>query len=132
MAGAGLSGNTLNPLFAAVEGLGDGGVGLVAAGRAHPLILVVDAGRCIQRLFQASCTVQWAGSPLSINVAHRLWNIDRPLGADFLHDGRHGEEWRKVIRPDRLAGSRVQNRGRGIWQVGDDVVPGFGYFVLVQ
>ena len=107
-------------------------LGLWLPGRADPLILVVDAGRRIQRLFQASCTVQWTGSPLSINVAHRRWNIDRPLGADFLHDRRHGEEWREVIRSDRLAGSRVQNRSRGIWRVGDDVVLGSGYVVLVQ
>ena len=47
--GAGLGGQLLHPGLGVVVGLGHGGVGLVAAGRADALVLVVDAGRRPER-----------------------------------------------------------------------------------
>ena len=50
LAGAGLGADLLDPGLRVVEGLRHGGVGLVAAGRAHALVLVVDARRRVERL----------------------------------------------------------------------------------
>ena len=52
LAGAGLRAEARDLLLLVVVGLRDGGVGLVAAGRAHALVLVVDARRRAERLLE--------------------------------------------------------------------------------
>ena len=54
LAGAGLGGDALDALLLVVVGLGDGRVGLVAAGRADALVLVVDLGRGVRAFLEAA------------------------------------------------------------------------------
>ena len=63
LARAGLGGDALDALHLVVVGLRDGGVGLVAAGRADALVLVVDVRRGVERLLQFARrgTPAWAG-----------------------------------------------------------------------
>ena len=130
--GTGFSGDARDPGFLVVERLGHGGVGLMAAGWADALVLVVDARRGAERLFQPAGTIQRAGPPLPVDVPHRLWNFDVPFGGDFLLDQRHGEQWRQIVRADRLQGTGVQYRRRRRRQIGDQIVPIFRHPVFVE
>ena len=103
LAGAGLGRDALDAGFLVVERLRERGVGLVAAGRADALVLVVDVGRRIERLLQAVGAVQRAGPVQPIGVADRLGDLDLALAGDLLADEGHREERRQVVRPDRLA-----------------------------
>ncbi len=58
LARAGLGGDLPDAGLPVVEGLRHRGVRLVAAGRAHALVLVVDAGRRLQRLLEAAGAVE--------------------------------------------------------------------------
>ena len=58
LAGAGLGGQAGHALFHVVVGLGNGGVGLVAAGRADAFIFVVDLGRRVQCRFPAASPIE--------------------------------------------------------------------------
>ena len=57
LAGAGFRGEALDPFLFVVVGLGDGGVGFVAPGRAHAFIFVINPGGGFQGLLQPS----WPG-----------------------------------------------------------------------
>src|SRR4028118_1788480 len=54
LSGAGLGGEAPHALLLVVEGLGDGGVRLVGARRAHALVLVVDVSGGVEDLLQAA------------------------------------------------------------------------------
>ena len=125
LAGAGLGGDLLDAGLLVVERLRHRGVGLVAAGGRDALVLVVDLGRRLQRLFQPARAEQRRGAPLAVDVAHRARDLDLALGADLLHDQLHGKQRREVVRPDRLLGAGVQHRRRRRGQVRHDVVPVF-------
>ncbi len=115
-----------------VESLCDRGVRLVAAGRAHALVLVVDLRRRIERLLQAARAVQRARAPVAIDVAHRLGDLDVALGRDLLHDERHREQRREVVGSHRLHRARVKDRRRRRRQVGNQVVPALGQTGFVE
>ena len=76
--------------------------------------------------------MQWTWTPLPVDVADGFWDIDLPLRTDLLHDGGHREQRCQVIGTDRLARTRMDHRCRWFGQVGDNVVPGLGYLVLIQ
>ena len=103
LAGAGLGGEALHALLLVVQGLRDGGVRLVAAGRADALVLVVDVGRRIERALEAMGAVQRARPIEPVGVADGLGDLDLALGRDLLADERHREQRREVVRADRLA-----------------------------
>ena len=132
LARAGFRGDALYALFLRVEGLGHGGVRLVAAGRADAFVLVIDAGGRIQRLFQAPGTVQRRGPPLPQDVPYRFGDIDIAFAADFLLDNSHREQGGQVIRGNRLPRARMQHRRGCFGQIGDDVIPGPGQVLFVQ
>ncbi len=132
LAGAGLGGEALYPFLLVVIGLRDGGVRLVGAGRADAFVFVVDARGGIEGLLQAAGAKEGGGSPLAVDVAHFVWDVDVALGTDFLHDQGHGEERREIIRPDGLSGSGMKGGGQRNLQVGLDVVPGGGDLCFIQ
>ena len=111
-------------LFLVVEGLGDRGIGLVAAGGTDALVFVEDAGGRSERLLEPPGAIERRRAPQSIDVANRRRDFDMPLAADLLADKGHRKERREIGRADRLPGSRVEHRRRRRRQVGDDVVPG--------
>ena len=123
LAGSCLGRQALHALGLVEVRLGDGRVGLVAAGRTDALVLVVDVGRRLERRLQAVGAIERRRPVEGIGVAHRTGDLDLALGAHFLADEGHGEERREVGGPDRLARAGVQHRGRRRRQVGRDVVP---------
>ena len=132
LAGAGLGGQLGDALGLVVVSLGDGGVGLVAAGRAGALVLVVDAGRCIEDALQPPRPVQGRRAPHAVDVAHLLGDFDGALGAHLLADQGHREKRRQVLGTDGLAGAGIEHRRQGLRQVGGDVVPTLGYVAFVE
>ena len=124
LAGAGLGGEALGAVLLVVKGLRDGGVGLVRAGRADALVLVVDVRGRVERLLQAARAEERRGTPLRVDLAHRAGNLDLALGADLLQDEAHGKERREIVGAERLQRAGVQRRRHGLGQVGGDVVPG--------
>ena len=121
---AGLGRDALHPGFDVVERLRHRGVGLVAAGRAHALVLVVDARRRLQHLLEPARAVQRGRAPLLVDFANRARDLYLTLGRDLLRDQRHREERREIIRAHRLLRARVEHRGRRRRQVRQYVVPG--------
>ena len=132
LAGPGLGGQLGDALRLVVVRLRDGGVGLVRAGRAAALVLVVDPRRGAQVLLQPPGPEQRGGPPQPVDVQHRLRDRDVPFRRDLLLDQRHREQRGEGVRADRLVGARVQRRGRGRGQVGDDVVPLPGQLGFLQ
>ena len=59
----------LDALHLVVVGLGDGGVGLVAAGGADALVLVVDVGRRVERLLQPAGADERRRPPDAVDLA---------------------------------------------------------------
>src|SRR3990170_709304 len=123
LAGAGLGRQPRHAGLLVVVGLRDGRVGLVAAGRAHALVLVVDARRRAERLLEPPRAVERRRPPQAVEGAHGLGDLDPALLADLLLDQLHREQRRQVLGPDRLAGAGVQRRRQGGLEVGLDVVP---------
>ena len=132
LAGAGLRRDPRDALLLVEERLGERRVGLVAARRAHALVLVVDVRGRIERLLQPVRPVQGRRPVERVRLAHRIGDLDLPVGADLLEDEAHREQRREVGGPDRLVGPRVERRGRGRPEVGGDVVPGPRDPVLVE
>ena len=114
----------MTPGLLVVEGLGERGVRLVAAGRADALVLVVDVGRRIERLLEAVGPIQRAGTVQAVRVADRFGDLDLTLARHFLADEGHREERGQVVGPDRLVRAGVERRRGRDRQVGRDVVPG--------
>jgi hypothetical protein len=71
--------------------LRNGGVGLVGAGRGHPLILIIDFSGGLQRRLKPMGTIQRRWAPQLISFEHLVGNIDPALAADFLLDESHGK-----------------------------------------
>jgi hypothetical protein len=115
-----------------VEGLGDGGVRLVGAGRAHALVLVVDVGRGVEELLQAAGAEEGGRAPERVDLAHLFRDRDVGLGRDLLADDLLGEDRRESLGPDGLHGRRVERRLQLKRQVRHDVVPGLGDALLVE
>jgi hypothetical protein len=113
-----------HPFLAVEEGLGEGGVRLVAAGRTHALVLVVDVGRRIEGPLEAPSPVERRRPIEGVGLANRLRDLDLALAAHLLGDEGHREEGRQVVGPDRRAGAGMEDRRRRDGEVGDDVVPG--------
>ncbi len=132
LARAGLRREARHAFLLVVEGLCDRGVRLVRAGGRDALVLVVDAGRGIERLLQAAGAVERCRPPLAIDRPHLLGDRDEAIRRDLLQDDLHREERREVVRPDRLPGSRVENGRRRLGEVGRDVVPGLRKPALVE
>ena len=123
LAGAGLGRDPGDALLPVVVGLGHGGVRLVAAGGAHAFVLVVDPGGGIEQALEPARPVERRRAPQAVDVAHLVGDRDPRLPADLLRDQRHREQGCQVVRADRLQGSRMQRRGRGLGQVRREVVP---------
>src|ERR1019366_9884941 len=75
LAGTRLRGDALDPLLAVVVGLGNGGVGLVRAGRGDGLVLVVDPRRGVERLLEAAGTNQGSRAPEAEDVEDRARDV---------------------------------------------------------
>lgn len=126
LAGAGFGDDAFDAGFFIIEGLGDGGVGFMAAGGADAFVFVVDAGGGIEGLLEASGTEEGGWAPLAVDIADGLRDFDFSFRGYFLLDQGHGEERGEVFGADGLFCARVQDRGQGFGQVGCDVVPAFG------
>lgn len=126
LAGAGFGDDAFDACFLIVEGLGDGGIGFVAASGADAFVFVVDAGGGIEGLLEASGTEEWGWAPLAVDIADGFRYFDFAFCGDFLLDQGHGEERGEVFGADGLLCTRVEHRGQGFGQVGRDVVPAFG------
>src|ERR1700688_1197183 len=85
---AGLSNESANSGKMVVVGLRDSSVRLMRTGRAHTLILVVDARRSPERFLQTSRAVKRSRTPTAIDLAHRLGNRNPSLSRNFLLDDR--------------------------------------------
>ena len=132
LARAGLGGQALDAGLLVVESLRDRGVGLVAAGGAHALVLVEDFGGRAQGFFEPVRAEQRRGAPELVDLAHGLGDLDLALGADFLQDQFHREQGRQVVRAHGLVRAGVQHGRQGLGQVGLEVVPGLGHLALLQ
>ena len=106
---------------AVVEGLRDGRVRLVAAGRADALVLEIDARRGVERLLQRRRPVERAGAVDPVRLTNLLRDLDQRIGAHLLPDQLHREERRQGLRPDRLTRPGVERWRQRLGQVGRDV-----------
>ena len=104
----------------------------MAAGGAHALVFEVDVGRCVEHFLQPPGADQRARAVQAISLADRLGDLDLALGAHFLADEGHGEEWRQIARADGLSRSRMKDRLGRHREVGDDVVPALRDALLVE
>ena len=130
LTGAGLRRDTLAAVLRAVERLRYGGVGLVRAGRAAALVLVVDAHALEpERLLEAIGPHERRRAPDPVGLAHLLGDLVLSLARDLLEDDRHREQRREILGPDGLvrAGMKRWRRQR---QVRAEVVPVGGQRVL--
>ena len=124
LAGSRLGRQAAHALLLVVVGLRERRVRLVAAGRAHALVLVVDVGRRIEGLLEPVGAIQRARAVEPVRVADRLGDLDLALGTDLLADERHREQRREVVRAERPERARMQIRRRRHGEVRGDVVPG--------
>ena len=76
LAGAGFRGQPSNAVGFVVVSLGDGGVGLVAAGGTDALVLVVDVGGGIEGTFEPAGAEERGRPPQPIHVAHLVGDLD--------------------------------------------------------
>ncbi len=132
LAGAGLGGDALDARELVVVGLRDGGVRLVAAGRAEAFVLVVDAGGSAERLLQPMGAEERAGAPEPVDVLHVVRDLHPRLHRHFLLDQLHGEDRGQGLRADRLAGSGMKRGGQRRGQIGLDVVPALGHLTFAK
>ncbi len=127
LAGAGLGAQPLDPELLVVPGLGDGGVGLVTAGRRDALVLVVDPRRRAERLLQRVGPPQGRRPPAGQQLEDAVRDVDPAVLTDLLLDEVHGEDRRQGVRADGLpVGS--EGRRRRFRQIGGEVVPLAGHF----
>src|SRR6266478_5921 len=103
--------------------LRDGRVRLVAAGRAHALVLVVDVRRRAEGLLEAARAIERRRPPQPIDVTDLVRDLDPALLADLLLDQLHRKQRRQILRPDRVLRPGVEHRRRRRLEVGLDVVP---------
>ena len=84
LAGAGLGREPGHALGLVVVRLRQGRVGLVAAGRAAALVLVVDVGRRIERRLESMRAIERRRPIERVRVEHRLGDLDLAVGAHDL------------------------------------------------
>ena len=132
LAGPGLRRQLPDPGLGVVVGLGYRRVGLVAAGGADPLVLVVDPRRRIERPLQAVRPEQRARPPLAVDVEDRSGDVDEPVRRDLLEDEVHREQRGEVVGARRLQGARMQGGRWRARQVGHEVVPGRRHLRFVE
>ena len=132
LTGTGLGGELPDSLDRVVERLGHRRVGLVRAGRAHALVLVVDAGRGIEEPLEPAGPEEGTRAPEAIDVEHLSGDVDMTVRGDLLTDQRHREEGGQIVGAHRLAGTGVQGWWRGFGQVRYDVVPLGRHLALVE
>jgi hypothetical protein len=132
LAGARLRAQPPHPLGRVVERLGHGRVGLVRPGRRYRLVLVVDAGGCVQGLLEPPGPDERGGPPQPKDVDHLAGHVDPRLGGHLLGDQGHGEQRGQVVGPDGLACPRVQRRLERRRQVRHHVEPRLGKAVAGQ
>ena len=95
-------------------------------GGAAALVLVKDAHALgqVQRPLQPVRPVQRRRPPQPVDGEDLLRDRDETLCRHLLTDDRHWEEGSQIIRTDRLVGTRMEDGGRWLRQVGRQVVPG--------
>ena len=132
LAGAGLRGELLHPSKLVVVRLRNSRVGLVAARRAHPFVLVIDVCRRAERLLEAVGAEQRRRPPLAIHVKDGPGDVDVAVLGDLLQDQVHREERSEVVGSRWLERSGVKGRRWRLGQVRHDVVPGRRHLGLVE
>ena len=132
LARAGLGREPRPPLLLVVVRLSHGRVRLVAAGRTDALVLVEDPRAGADRRLQPVRTEERRRAPEAVDLEDILRDLDLRLFAHLLADQLEREERREVVRPDRLAGTRMQHRLRRTRQIGADVVPAARKLALVE
>ena len=130
LARAGLGGDALDPRLFIVIGLRDGRVRLVAAGRAHAFVFVIDLRGRAQGLFEPVGPEHRRRPPERVDVEDLLRDIDPARRAHFLFDERHGKDGLEVVRSDGLLRARVERRLGQVRHVRHDVVPLGRYFLV--
>ena len=124
LSGPCLRGEPPNPGLFVVVGLGHGGVGLVAAGRADTLVFVVNMCRRIERFLQAPSAIERGWPPQAINLPHGVRDGNFLFSCSLLLQDLIAEQRRQIRRSNRLVRDRVQRRRRGMRQERDNVEPG--------
>ena len=104
----------------------------MAAGGAASFPFVVDFCGCFECCFEASGSVQGAGSPDTVDVSYFGWDGDVSVGAGFLFDESEGEDWFEVVWGNGLSGLWVEGWVKGCFEVCLDVVPVFWDVVFVK
>ena len=122
---------TFNPELLIVPRLRNRRIGLVAAGRAHSLVLVVDMRRRSQRLLQSMSPVQRRGPPLIQYLQYLLRDIDPSILTDLLLDQVHRKNRSQHVGRDRVA-VRPQRRLQRSWQIGCEIIPLPGDIFFIQ
>src|SRR5436309_10567941 len=110
LAGAGLGADPRDAFRLVVVRLPHRRVGLVAAGRAHALVLVVDVRGRAERFLQTARAIERRGAPQAIDVADLLGNLDPALLADLLLAELRREERRQSLRADRVLRPGMEHR----------------------
>jgi hypothetical protein len=131
LSGAGFGGEAFGAGDLVVVGLGDGGVGLVAAGGGDAFVLVVNPRGGLEDLLEPPRAVQRRRPPQRKNLQHLARDVDPPLRADLLLYEAHGEHRRQHVGRDRLA-VRAKRGRHGVGQVGRQVVPLPRHLAFVQ
>src|SRR3972149_2899155 len=90
---------TFGSFLHVVVGLGNRRVGLVAAGRADALVLVVDLGRRLQGLLESDRSDKGSGSPKLVGFPHFFRDVYPSILAELLCEDLFG----KYLRDDPWA-----------------------------
>ncbi|OPZ67260.1 MAG: hypothetical protein BWY83_02657 [bacterium ADurb.Bin478] len=131
LAGAGFGGDFFNAERLVEIGLGNGGVGFMAAGRIDAFIFIVNPCRRAQRLLQRAGAVQRRRPIHGVQFEHLFRNVDPAVGADLLLDEVHRKHRRQFFRCKRFA-VRTQRRQHGFGKVGVEIVPLTRHLILSQ
>src|SRR2546426_5055324 len=123
LARARLRGEARDFLALVVISLSHSGVWFVAAGRTDTLVFVVDARGRAEHFLEPARANERRRPPELEDITHLVGDLDPALAADLLLDELHREQRGEILRPDGLAGPRVQHGWRGRLEVGLDVVP---------
>jgi hypothetical protein len=132
LAGAGFGGEAGDAGGFVVVGLGDGGVGFVAAGGADAFVFVVDFGGGVEGFFEFVGADEGGGPPDTVFFDDFVGDVDPAFLGNFLVDELHGEDGGKVGGGDGLFGGRMERRGQLCGHVGLNVVPAPGDVPFVE
>ena len=123
LTGAGLSGQAFGASHLVEIGLGNRGVGLVAAGGAGAFVFVVDVRRCLERLLEAHCPQQRCWAPQRVNVAYGLGDFDPPFRTHLLAHQVLRKDGHQRLGRHRLFGARMQRRWQRFRKIRQKIVP---------